>query len=141
MTAPPVKRINLALQGGGAHGAFTWGVLETLLADPGIEIAAISGTSAGALNAAALKAGMITGGRAGAIANLEWLWHEVGAVTDPRASDWLTALAPGQRDDCQGAGIFPDLYRDGHHRRIPVALCAGSIDAKPAAQNRGKVRL
>lgn len=89
-----MKRINLALQGGGAHGAFTWGVLETLLADPGIEIAAISGTSAGALNAAALKAGMITGGRAGAIANLEWLWHEVGAVTDPRAADWLTALAP-----------------------------------------------
>jgi NTE family protein len=89
-----VKKINLALQGGGAHGAFTWGVLETLLADPEIEIAAISGTSAGALNAAALKAGIIAGGRAGAIANLEWLWHEVGAVTDPRASDWLTALAP-----------------------------------------------
>ena len=94
MTSGPVKRINLALQGGGAHGAFTWGVLETLLADPQIEIAAISGTSAGALNAAALKAGLIAGGRAGAIANLEWLWHEVGAITDTRAADWLTALAP-----------------------------------------------
>ena len=88
------KRINLALQGGGAHGAFTWGVLETLLADTGIEIAAISGTSAGALNAAALKAGMIAGGRQGAIDNLEWLWHEVGAITDARAADWLAALAP-----------------------------------------------
>ncbi|MBQ1202614.1 MAG: patatin-like phospholipase family protein, partial [Loktanella sp.] len=49
-----MKRINLALQGGGAHGAFTWGVLDVLLADEEIEIAAISGTSAGALNAAAL---------------------------------------------------------------------------------------
>lgn len=89
-----MKKINLALQGGGAHGAFTWGVLETLLADDQIEIAAISGTSAGALNAVALKAGMIAGGRQGAIDNLEWLWHEVGAITDARATDWLTALAP-----------------------------------------------
>ena len=59
------KRINLALQGGGAHGAFTWGVLDRLLSDEDLDIAAISGTSAGALNGAALKAGMIEGGRAG----------------------------------------------------------------------------
>ena len=58
-----VKRINLALQGGGAHGAFTWGVLDVLLQDPGIEIAGLSGTSAGAMNAAALKAGLLEGGR------------------------------------------------------------------------------
>ena len=45
------KRINLALQGGGAHGAFTWGVLDELLADERIEIEGISGTSAGAVNA------------------------------------------------------------------------------------------
>ena len=51
------KRINLALQGGGAHGAFTWGVLDRLLREPELEIAGISGTSAGALNGAALKAG------------------------------------------------------------------------------------
>jgi NTE family protein len=51
------KRINLALQGGGAHGAFTWGVLDRLLEGDEIEIAGISGTSAGALNGAALKAG------------------------------------------------------------------------------------
>lgn len=59
------KRISLALQGGGAHGAFTWGVLDRLLSDEDLDIAAISGTSAGALNGAALKAGMIEGGRAG----------------------------------------------------------------------------
>lgn len=49
------KRINLALQGGGAHGAFTWGVLDRLLDDEDIEVAAITGTSAGALNGAAFK--------------------------------------------------------------------------------------
>ena len=54
------KRINLALQGGGAHGAFAWGVLDRLLDEPEIEIRGISGTSAGALNGAALAAG--TGG-------------------------------------------------------------------------------
>ena len=52
------KQISLALQGGGAHGAFTWGVLDRILEDPDIEIAAITGTSAGALNGAALKAGL-----------------------------------------------------------------------------------
>jgi|TARA_B110000908_G_scaffold39739_1_gene48032 NTE family protein len=50
-----VKKINLALQGGGAHGAFTWGVLDCLLQEPRIEIAALSGTSAGALNAGRLR--------------------------------------------------------------------------------------
>ena len=56
-----VRRINLALQGGGAHGAFAWGVLDRLLDDPEIEIAGISGTSAGALNGAALAAGLACG--------------------------------------------------------------------------------
>ena len=49
------KQINLALQGGGAHGAYTWGVLDRLLEEPELEISGISGTSAGALNGAALK--------------------------------------------------------------------------------------
>ena len=59
-------RINLALQGGGAHGAFTWGVLDRLLDEEDIEVAGISGTSAGALNGAAFKSGWIRGGRDGA---------------------------------------------------------------------------
>ena len=87
-------RINLALQGGGAHGAFTWGALDRLLQDEDIEIAAISGTSAGALNAAVLKDGMLHDGRAGARAKLDWLWGEIGAVTDERFGDWLAALSP-----------------------------------------------
>ncbi len=87
-------RINLALQGGGAHGAFTWGVLDRLLEDEGIEIAGISGTSAGALNGAALKAGLVMGGRDGARANLDWLWAQMGAIGDMRLADWLTAISP-----------------------------------------------
>ena len=57
--AAKVKRINLALQGGGAHGAFTWGVLEQLLADERIAIEGISGTSAGAVNAVMLADGLL----------------------------------------------------------------------------------
>ncbi len=87
-------RLNLALQGGGAHGAFTWGVLDRLLDEDAIEIAAISGTSAGALNGAAYKAGWIAGGRQGARDNLDWLWAQVGAVGDMRLSAWMAPFLP-----------------------------------------------
>ncbi|WP_342071023.1 patatin-like phospholipase family protein [Yoonia algicola] len=89
-----MKKINLALQGGGAHGAFTWGVLCRLLHEDDIEIAAISGTSAGALNAAALKSGWVAGGRAGALENLDWLWKQIGHVTDPNFAPWISAAGP-----------------------------------------------
>lgn len=83
------KKINLALQGGGAHGAFTWGVLDCLLQQGDIEICGISGTSAGALNGAALKAGMVAGGTEGARENLAWLWHEVAGVDDLNLAQWM----------------------------------------------------
>jgi NTE family protein len=89
-----VKRINLALQGCGAHGAFTWGVLDRLLDEPDIEIAAISGTSAGALNGAAYKAGWLKGGRDGARANLDWLWSRMGALQETPVTRWLTEMSP-----------------------------------------------
>ena len=60
------KTLNLALQGGGAPGALTWGVLDRLLEEPRLCIEAISGTSAGAMNAAALASGWVEGGREGA---------------------------------------------------------------------------
>ncbi len=87
-------RINLALQGGGAHGAFTWGVLDRLLEEDDLEIAAISGTSAGALNGAALKAGLVMGDRQTARDNLDWLWAQVGAITDMRIATWMSAFLP-----------------------------------------------
>lgn len=91
-----MKRINLALQGGGAHGAFTWGVLDRLLDEPDVEVAAISGTSAGALNGAAFKAGIVSGGRNGARANLDRLWGRMGAVGDMRVANWLRSWDAGQ---------------------------------------------
>lgn len=72
-----IKRINLALQGGGAHGAFTWGVLDAILADERVEIAAISGASAGAMNAVALAEGYVEGGREGARKQLRRFWERV----------------------------------------------------------------
>jgi NTE family protein len=69
--------IDLALQGGGAHGAFTWGVLDRLLEEPWLAIAGISGTSAGAMNAAVLVHGHSLGGSHGARRALEDFWRRV----------------------------------------------------------------
>ena len=89
-----MKRINLALQGGGAHGAFTWGVLDRLLDEEDIEVAAITGTSAGALNGAAFKSGMVHAGREGARACLDGLWKRMGAVGDMRIAHWMRGIEP-----------------------------------------------
>jgi NTE family protein len=70
-------RVDLALQGGGAHGAFTWGVLDRLLEEPDLLIEGISGTSAGAMNAAVLADGHAAGGPQGAKAALEDFWRRV----------------------------------------------------------------
>jgi NTE family protein len=78
-----VKCVNLALQGGGAHGAFTWGVLDRLLEDPRIEVEGVSATSAGAMNAAVMAHGLTTGGRKGAREALEAFWHGVARVSAP----------------------------------------------------------
>ncbi len=76
-TTPPV-RLNLALQGGGAHGAFTWGVLDALLEDPRFEFEGLSGSSAGAMNAVVFAHGWLQGGREGARAALATFWTELG---------------------------------------------------------------
>ncbi|MFZ5784366.1 MAG: patatin-like phospholipase family protein [Pseudomonadota bacterium] len=72
-----IKRITLALQGGGAHGAYTWGVLDRLLEDDRLEVEAISGTSAGAMNAAVFADGMGRGGREEARRALEAFWQNI----------------------------------------------------------------
>src|SRR5579884_1951380 len=72
-----VKKINLALQGGGAHGAYTWGVLDRLLEEKDLVIEGISGTSAGAMNAGMLVNGYAKGGREGAKECLETFWRRI----------------------------------------------------------------
>jgi NTE family protein len=69
--------VDLALQGGGAHGAYTWGVLDRLLEEPWLRIEGVSGTSAGAMNAAVLVAGHAEGGAEGARVALEAFWRRV----------------------------------------------------------------
>ncbi len=75
--ASKTQRIDLALQGGGTHGAFTWGVLDRLLADDRIRFGAVSGSSAGAMNAVALAAGWTEGGGSGARETLRRFWSRV----------------------------------------------------------------
>ena len=72
-----IARVDLALQGGGAHGAFTWGVLDRLLEEPWLAFDGISGTSAGAMNAAVMADGLTAGGPEGARAALEAFWQRV----------------------------------------------------------------
>jgi NTE family protein len=92
------KPTNLALQGGGSHGAFTWGVLDYLLEDGRLDFAAISGASAGAMNAVVLAEGFIDKGREGAREALTRFWRSVSADGAMRSSEsrlfdiWFSAF-------------------------------------------------
>lgn len=90
------RKVSLALQGGGAHGAFTWGVLDFLLECEDIDIAAITATSAGAMNAVALAAGYAENGRDGARATLMAFWKEISERGAPMAaaSSFAPAFGP-----------------------------------------------
>jgi NTE family protein len=80
--AGPGAPLDLALQGGGSHGAFTWGVLDRLLDDETLAVDGVCGTSAGALNAAVLATGWAEGGRSGAKAALRAFWLDVAEQGD-----------------------------------------------------------
>ena len=93
------KHINLALQGGGAHGAFTWGVLDELLNDGRIEIEGISGTSAGAINAVMVADGLARGGAEEARKRLSEFWRAASRDGDMSSlnraiADRLFSLIP-----------------------------------------------
>ncbi|MFG1345857.1 patatin-like phospholipase family protein [Xanthobacter autotrophicus DSM 431] len=97
--------VDLALQGGGSHGAFTWGVLDRLLEESWLEIEGVSGTSAGAMNAAVLADGYAAGGREGARAALASYWSHVSEAAryspfqrsplDKMMGRWNLDTAPG----------------------------------------------
>jgi NTE family protein len=96
--------IDLALQGGGTHGAFTWGVLDRLLADERIRFGAVSGSSAGAMNAVALAAGWTEGGRDGARQTLRRFWSRV--ADSLHLARWAEAWfggAPGRLEPPQAS--------------------------------------
>jgi NTE family protein len=151
----PSSTLNLALQGGGAHGAFTWGVLDALLEDGQFEFEGISGTSAGAMNALCVGHGLMTGGRDGARETLARFWTGVAGSAPFAASgeaspkipaamklmlQWTDYLSPEQLNpldlnplrDILGAQFdFARLRRD-----CPVKLFIAATHA-----NSGQLRI
>jgi len=110
-TAPDALPVDLALQGGGAHGAFTWGVLDRLLEEPGLRMDGISGTSAGAMNAAVLSDGFAAGGPEGARQALAAFWRRVsdGALMSPLRRSPLDILTGSWTLDYSPAFVAMDL--------------------------------
>jgi NTE family protein len=96
---PGPKTLSLALQGGGAHGAFEWGILDRLLEEQDIEIRAVTAASAGAMNAVCLAQGLIDDGREGARKRLDSFWRQVnrqgGRNVFGDTSIWTSAFAGG----------------------------------------------
>ncbi|HXX49674.1 MAG TPA: patatin-like phospholipase family protein, partial [Xanthobacteraceae bacterium] len=123
--------VDLALQGGGSHGAFTWGVLERLLEEPWLRIAGISGTSAGAMNAAVLADGWIEGGAKGASVALEKFWQRVSQAAafsllqrspiDRFLGRWTLDTSPGY--------VFMDLVS-----RVLSPYALNPLDFNPLRQ-------
>lgn len=156
---PNTPTVNLALQGGGAHGAFTWGVLDALLEDGRLAFDSVSGTSAGAMNAVVLAQGLMSGGREGARLALRTFWSAVaeslpfevalptsdgqGFRLNPAmrlALQWSHYFAPGQlnpfdvnplRDILQAQVDFTAL-----RSRSPLRLFVAATEA-----NTGRLRL
>jgi NTE family protein len=105
------KLVNLALQGGGTHGAFTWGVLERLLEEPGFEIDGVSATSAGAMNAAVLAHGLSAGGRDGAMQALTDFWRRLAQVAKSSflQPSWYDRMTHNHRLDYSPGYYFFDM--------------------------------
>lgn len=121
------KGINLALQGGGSHGAFTWGVLDKMFEDDRLWIDAISGTSAGAMNAVVAAHGMHEDGPGGARRCLAAFWREVS-----RGS----AFSPLQRSPwARAAGSWSLNSSTGYHWLNALQRMASPYDLNPFDHN------
>ncbi len=108
------KKINVALQGGGSHGAFSWGVLDRILEDGRLEIAAVSGTSAGAMNAVALADGLERGGIEGARQKLSDFWRAVarkGRFSPVQRTPWDVAWGNWSVESTPGFVWFDAMSR------------------------------
>ena len=142
----PARRpsLNLALQGGGAHGAFTWGVLDALLEADRFHIAGISGTSAGAINGVLVAHGLLHGGPAAARTALDTFWSAVGARIP---FEWLTlgeddalAFNPLARMMMQFSKMFAPHELNPLGRNPLRDMLAEQVDFE-ALRTRGTTRL
>ncbi len=123
-----VKTINLALQGGGSHGAFTWGVLERFLDEESIEVEAISGASAGSINAAIYAYGMETGGREKTKDLLEAFWRKISAAAA------MSPLQPTFMEKMMGNTNFsmnPSFYAMDYMTRMFSPYQFNVLDLNP----------
>lgn len=135
---PTTLPITLALEGGGALGAFTWGVLDRLVDETTLRVAAVSGTSAGAMNAAMLVQGLVQGGPDAAKRLLETFWHRVSIAAGSlpgAAGTWLQNMSAGMT---AGMGPMLEAMRSGMTfanplRGILAELLRPALFADPAA--------
>ncbi|MCX2789545.1 patatin-like phospholipase family protein [Vibrio sp. Sgm 5] len=106
-----MKKISLALQGGGSHGAYTWGVLDYLLSKDELEFCSISGTSAGAMNAVILAQGLQSGGKKEARESLKRFWEDISstATSSPIKTGFYEKAMKSWNIDMTPGFIFFDL--------------------------------
>jgi NTE family protein len=137
------KVITLALQGGGALGALTWGVLDRLLEEPKLKIEAISGTSAGAINAAALASGYAKGGREGARKSLDDFWNSVGTASYSISSSTGVhgALLPNPQKLLLGLTRFFSPYQLNPFDINPLRDIVAKVVDFDAVQSRRAIRV
>jgi NTE family protein len=143
--------VNLALQGGGAHGAFTWGVLDRLLEDERIEFEGISATSAGAMNACVLAYGMTLGGREGAKSALANFWRRIShaAAFSPLQPTALEKMLGLRNLEYSPSFLFFDLltrlmspYQFNPLNLNPLRqVLLQTVDFEVLRKNRCKVKL
>jgi len=128
----PAPQLNLALQGGGAHGAFTWGVLDALIEDPRIHFEGLSGSSAGAMNAVVLADGWLKNGREGARQALADFWAAVGkqlpAGMVTQGSNDAIDLSPASKLFASWAGHFSPAQLNPFDLNPLRDLLGGQID-------------
>ena len=139
----PRKVITLALQGGGALGALTWGVLDRLLEEPKLKIEAISGTSAGAINAAALASGYVNGGREGARKSLDEFWSSVGTASYSIGSSTGVhgAMLPNPQKLLLGLTRYFSPYQLNPFDINPLRDIVAKVVDFDAVQSRRAIRL
>lgn len=114
MAAPKTKKVNLALQGGGAHGALAWGILDALLEDGRIEVEGFTASSAGTMNALAYTQGMYEGGRDGARQKMQDFWWEIskaGAIFSPVHGNPIDRFFGGSGENPMAYFMFDTMTR------------------------------
>ncbi len=141
--------VDFALQGGGSHGAFTWGVLDRLLEEPWLRIEGISGTSAGAMNAVVLADGYVAGGPDGAKAALDGFWTRVAAAArfsllrrsplDVLMGRWTLDTSPFYLAFDLAARVFSPYDLSPRGANPLRDILAGSVDFERVA--RAPIRL